>query len=103
LRRAAALHAKIPQLVEEKQQPMRKSRKSAAEETGQKSGRPGQATFEEFFRRASLHPNAHLTTGVVCGYRVEEVENPLTRKARYLDKLIDELAKGRKMEKVLRT
>jgi hypothetical protein len=59
-------------------------------------------TFEEFFRQASLNPNARLITGVICGYRIEEIENPLTRKARYLDKLVDELAKGRKMEKVLR-
>lgn len=60
------------------------------------------ATFETFFQKASLHPNAHLITGVICGYRVEEIENPLTQKARYLDKLVDELAKGRKMEKILR-
>ncbi|MBX2991362.1 MAG: DUF2200 domain-containing protein [Bacteroidetes bacterium] len=59
-------------------------------------------TFEEFFRRASLNPNAHLITGVICGYRVEEIKDPLTRQARYLDKLVDELAKGRKMEKILR-
>lgn len=59
-------------------------------------------TFEEFFRRAKLNPNAHLITGVICGYRVEEIENPLTQRARYLDKLVDELAKGRKMEKILR-
>src|ERR1044072_6993287 len=59
-------------------------------------------TFETFFERASLNPNAHLITGVICGYRVEEIENPLTQKARYLDKLVDELAKGRKMEKILR-
>jgi hypothetical protein len=59
-------------------------------------------TFETFFHKASLHPNAHLITGVICGYRVEEIENPLTQKARYLDKLVDELAKGRKMEKILR-
>ncbi len=59
-------------------------------------------TFETFFQRASLHPNAQLITGVICGYRVEEIENPLTRQARYLDKLVDELAKGRKMEKILR-
>jgi len=59
-------------------------------------------TFEEFFRDASLHPNTHLITGVICGYRVEEIEDPLTRQVRYLDKLVDELAKGRKMEKVLR-
>lgn len=59
-------------------------------------------TFETFFQRASLHPNAHLITGVICGYRVEEIENPLTQQARYLDKLVDELAKGRKMENILR-
>jgi hypothetical protein len=59
-------------------------------------------TFETFFQRASLNPNAHLITGVICGYRVEEIEDPLVQKARYLDKLVDELAKGRKMEKILR-
>jgi hypothetical protein len=59
-------------------------------------------TFEEFFRHATLNPNAHLIKGVICGYRVEEIENPLTRQARYLDKLVDELAKGKKMEKILR-
>jgi len=60
------------------------------------------ATFEIFFQHASLNPNAHLITGVICGYRVEEIENPLTQQVRYLDKLVDELAKGRKMEKILR-
>ncbi len=59
-------------------------------------------TFETFFERANLNPNAPLITGVICGYRIEEIENPLTRQARYLDKLVDELAKGRKMEKILR-
>ena len=59
-------------------------------------------TFEAFFAEASLNPNAQLITGVICGYRVEEIENPLTQKVRYLDKLVDELAKGRKMEKILR-
>lgn len=59
-------------------------------------------TFETFFQRATLNPNAHLITGVICGYRVEEIENPLTQKARYLDKLVDELAKGKKLEKILR-
>ena len=59
-------------------------------------------TFELFFQHASLNPNAHLITGVICGYRVEEIDNPLTQKVRYLDKLVDELAKGRKMEKILR-
>lgn len=61
------------------------------------------ATFETFFQNAKLNPNAHLITGVICGYRIEEIENPLTQKVRYLDKLVDELAKGRKMEKILRT
>ena len=60
------------------------------------------ATFEVFFQHASLNPNAHLITGVICGYRVEEIEDPLTQQVRYLDKLVDELAKGRKMEKILR-
>ena len=60
------------------------------------------ATFETFFQQASLNPNAHLITGVICGVRVEEIENPLTQQVRYLDKLVDELAKGRKMEKILR-
>ena len=60
------------------------------------------ATFETFFKTASLNPNASLITGVICGYRVEEIEDPLTQQARYLDKLVDELAKGRKMEKILR-
>jgi hypothetical protein len=59
-------------------------------------------TFETFFQKAKLNPKAHLITGVICGYRVEEIENPLTQQVRYLDKLVDELAKGRKMEKVLR-
>jgi hypothetical protein len=60
------------------------------------------ATFETFFQQASLNPNAPLITGVICGYRVEEIENPLTKQVRYLDKLVDELAKGRKMDKILR-
>ena len=59
-------------------------------------------TFETFFQQASLNPNARLITGVICGVRVEEIENPLTQQVRYLDKLVDELAKGRKMEKILR-
>lgn len=59
-------------------------------------------TFEVFFEKATLNPNAILITGVICGYRIEEIENPLTKQARYLDKLVDELAKGRKMEKILR-
>lgn len=59
-------------------------------------------TFEGFFQQADLHPNAHLITGVICGYRIEDIDNALTRQVRYLDKLVDELAKGRKMEKILR-
>ncbi|WP_367388179.1 DUF2200 domain-containing protein [Lewinella sp. LCG006] len=59
-------------------------------------------TFEKFFEDATLHPNAHLIKGVICGYRVEEIETPLTQQVRYLDKLVDELAKGRKMDKILR-
>nr|WP_295868376.1 DUF2200 domain-containing protein [uncultured Chitinophaga sp.] len=59
-------------------------------------------TFETFFQKATLNPHAGLITGVICGYRVEEIENPLTQQVRYLDKLVDELAKGRKMEKILR-
>ena len=61
-----------------------------------------EATFESFFNDAQLHPNANLITGVICGYRIEDIDNQLTRKVRYLDKLVDELAKGRKMEKILR-
>ena len=61
-----------------------------------------EVTFEVFFKNASLNPNAHFIKGVICGYRVEEIENPLTQQVRYLDKLVDELAKGRKMEKILR-
>ena len=58
--------------------------------------------FETFFQRASINPDAHLITGMICGYRIEDIENPLTQQVRYLDKLVDELAKGRKMEKILR-
>lgn len=60
------------------------------------------ATFEKFFQNAEMNPNSELITGVICGYRIEEITNPLTQKVRYLDKLVDELAKGRKMEKILR-
>lgn len=59
-------------------------------------------TFETFFQNATLNPNAHLITGLICGYRIEEIANPLTQKVRYLDKLVDELAKGKKMEKILK-
>ena len=63
----------------------------------------GKETFETFFAKAKMNPDARLITGVICGYRVEEIENPLTRQVRYLDKLVDELAQGRKMEKILRS
>ena len=59
-------------------------------------------TFETFFKHAKMHPNAHLIKGVICGYRIEDIDNKLTRQCRYLDKLVEELARGRKMEKVLR-
>ena len=61
-----------------------------------------EVTFETFFKKCQLNPNAHLIRGVICGYRVEELENPLIQQARYLDKLVDELARGKKMEKILR-
>ena len=61
-----------------------------------------EVTFKEFFEQADLNPNAHLIKGVICGYRIEELENPITQQCRYLDKLVDELARGRKMEKILR-
>ncbi len=58
--------------------------------------------FKTFFKKANLNPNANLITGVICGYRIEEIDNPITKQVRYLDKLVDELAKGRKLEKILR-
>ncbi|WP_411745871.1 DUF2200 domain-containing protein [Reinekea sp.] len=60
-------------------------------------------TFEQFFKFSTMNPNAKLIKGVICGYRVEEIENLLTQQVRYLDKLVDELAKGRKIEKILRS
>jgi hypothetical protein len=71
-------HAKLQELIDEK------------------------VSFEKFFELATLHPNANLIKGVICGYRVEDIENPLTQKVRYLDKLVDEIAKGRKMDKIKR-
>jgi hypothetical protein len=59
-------------------------------------------TFKTFFERAELNPKAELITGTICGYKIEEIENPLTKQVRYLDKLVDELAKGKKMKKILR-
>ena len=59
-------------------------------------------TFQDFFQKAELHPNAHLIKGVICGYRIEEIDNTLTQQVRFLDKMVDELARGRKMEKILR-
>jgi hypothetical protein len=61
------------------------------------------ASFATFFAQATLHPNAQLITGTICGYRIEAIDNPLTKQVRYLDKLVDELAKGKKMEKILRS
>jgi hypothetical protein len=62
-----------------------------------------EVTFETFFKQATINPNAPLIKGVICGYRIEDIQTPLTRQTRYLDKLVDELAKGRKMEKIRRT
>ncbi len=62
-----------------------------------------EATFKEFFAKAKINPNAKLITGSICGYRIEDIKTPLTRQIRYLDKLVDELAKGRKMENILRS
>ena len=59
--------------------------------------------FRDFFAKApQMHPNAHKITGMICGYRIEDIDDPLMQKIRYMDKLVDELAKGRKMEKILR-
>lgn len=59
--------------------------------------------FETFFAKAPrMHTNAHMITGLICGYRIEEIEDPIMRQVRYMDKLVDELAKGRAMEKILR-
>lgn len=60
-------------------------------------------TFDTFFKKATLNPKAALITGLICGYRIEEIDNQLTKQVRYLDKLVDELAKGKKMEKILRS
>ncbi len=60
-------------------------------------------TFKTFFEKATLHPNAHLIAGTICGYKIQEIKTPLTKEVRYLDKLIEELARGRKMEKILRS
>lgn len=60
------------------------------------------STFEEFFRQAKLNPNASLITGVVCGHRVEDIKNPLTQKCRYLDKVVEELTRGKKIESIMR-
>ena len=70
--------------------------------TRSSSGSPASTTFEEFFADAELNPRVSAITGVVCGVRVEEIEDPLMQKIRYLDKLIDELAKGKAMSKILR-
>lgn len=62
-----------------------------------------QTTFKEFFKAAKIHPRAKLITGSICGVKIEEIEDPLMKKIRYLDKLVDELAKGRPIQKILRT
>jgi hypothetical protein len=62
----------------------------------------GKATFEAFFEKANLHPDAQRITGMICGYRIEDIANPLTRKVRCLDKLVDELAKGRSLERIMK-
>jgi len=59
-------------------------------------------TFDVFFEKATINPDAHLITGTICGYKIQEIDNLLTKRIRYLDKLVDELAKGRAMEKILR-
>ncbi len=61
------------------------------------------ATFKQFFSEATLNPNATMITGSICGYRIEEIETPLTKQVRYLDKIVEELARGRKLEKILRS
>ena len=61
-----------------------------------------ESSFEVFFQNAKINPNANLIKGLICGYRIEEIDNKLTQSVRYLDKLVDELAKGRKMDKILR-
>ncbi len=61
-----------------------------------------ESSFEVFFQNANINPNANLIKGLICGYRIEEIDNKLTQSVRYLDKLVDELAKGRKMDKILR-
>ena len=71
-------------------------------ETNLKKFINNKATFEEFFYKAKINQNAHLIKGMICGYRIEDIKNPLTQKIRYLDKLVDELAKGRDIEKILR-
>lgn len=62
-----------------------------------------ETTFREFFKAAKIHPNAKLITGSICGVKIAEIEDPLIKKIRYMDKLVDELAKGRPMEKILRS
>lgn len=68
-----------------------------------KSHLKNRVTFSEFFKKAKIHPNASLITGSICGVKIAEIEDPLMKKIRYMDKLVDELAKGRPMEKILRS
>ena len=72
------------------------------DDSGGKAMIDNKATFKAFFEKARLNPNADQITGVICGYRIENIENSITKQVRYLDKLVDELAIGRKMEKILR-
>jgi hypothetical protein len=62
-----------------------------------------QTTFKDFFKAAKIHPNAKLITGSICGVKIEEIEDPLMKKIRYMDKLVDELAKGRPIQKIFRS
>jgi hypothetical protein len=62
-----------------------------------------QTTFRNFFKAAKIHPNAKLITGSICGVKIAEIEDPLMKKIRYMDKVVDELAKGRPLEKILRS
>ena len=71
-------------------------------ETELKAHIEGSVTFREFFSGATVNPNSKLITGKICGYKVEEIQNPITQQVRYLDKLVDELAKGHEIEKILR-
>ena len=93
---------KVAKSEKRKQNKKKKKKGATSNPTDLQKHIDSKTTFKEFFEQANLNPNAHLIKGVICGYRIEEIDNDITRQARYLDKLIDELAKGRKMEKILR-